>query len=40
MIKAVRYYRIAKHSLIYFLTKNIIHLYEVEHYYYMKTFKA
>jgi len=38
MVKLIRYSRILKHGLIYILTNNVIHLYEVQHYYYMKTF--
>lgn len=34
-----RYIRISKHLILYFKTKNKIHMYEVSHYYYMKTFK-
>lgn len=37
--KYIRYSRIAKHALQYAFTWNIIYWYEVQHYYYMKSFK-
>lgn len=36
--KYIRYTRIIKHSIMYVLTFNIEHYYEVTHYYYMKKF--
>jgi hypothetical protein len=37
--KYIRYSRILKHSLQYLITDNIIYWWEVQHYYYMKSFK-
>ncbi len=34
----IRYSRITKHLFKYLMTKDIIHWYEVQHYWYMKTF--
>lgn len=35
----LRYKRIVKHSLYYLFTFSVIHKWEIEHYYYMKSFK-
>lgn len=37
--KYIRYSRIFKHSLYLVFTFNIVHLYEIQHYYYMKNFR-
>ncbi len=34
----MRQYRIVKHWILFLITKDIAHAYEVEHYYYMKRF--
>lgn len=34
----IRYTRIVRHFLMYFITLNIEHRYEIGHYYYMKRF--
>lgn len=38
--KFIRYNRIFKHWIKYFITGNIIHFMEMEHYFYMKKFRA
>jgi hypothetical protein len=35
----IRYTRIAVHLIQYIMTCNVIYIYEVEHYFYMKKFK-
>lgn len=37
--KYTRYSRIIKHFIMYYLTGNVEHKYEIGHYYYMKSFK-
>lgn len=35
----IRYGRILKHTIMFFLTQNIVHWYEAQHYFYVKYFK-
>ena len=39
IVKIIRYQRILKYLLFYFFRNDVKFLYEVEHYYYMKSFK-
>ena len=40
MALLIRYSRIIKHFVLFIATKNIVHKYEYEHYFYMKQFKT